>query len=78
MPVETPHLTLSTNDRPHRYRIHFADGSVGSRSFPEPVRVGQLIAGSHVVSEIERQPVDGSIGRVRAKEAPEARFSTAA
>ena len=53
-----------------RYRVRFADGSVGTRYFDEPLKVGQQIRGSgdssFVVTTIERQPEFGSIGGARA------------
>jgi hypothetical protein len=55
-----------------RYRILFADGSVGTRYYGKALRVGQRIvdgAGGYVISAIDREP-QGSIGRARAVLAP--------
>ena len=63
---------ISLDERPHRYRIYFADGSVGTRYYDEPLRVGQQIVdrgARHLISEIEREP-DYGIGRASAVQAP--------
>jgi hypothetical protein len=57
----------------HRYRISFADGSVGTRYYDKPLRVGQQIVdrGSrHLITLIEREP-DYGVGRANAVQALE-------
>jgi hypothetical protein len=59
---------ISLDERPHRYRISFADGSVGTRYYDKPLRVGQRIVDrgtSHLITEIEREP-DFGVGRASA------------
>jgi hypothetical protein len=66
---------ISSDERPHRYRISFADGSIGSRYYDKPLRVGQQIVDRgtrHQISEIERQSEYGGIGRASAVDAPTA------
>jgi hypothetical protein len=52
-----------------RYRISFADGSVGTRYYVEPLRIGQRIfdrgSGAHVICSVDREPA-GSVGRASA------------
>jgi hypothetical protein len=64
-----------SEERRHLYRIYFADGSVGTRHFDEPLRVGQQIldrGNRHLISTIEREP-DYGIGSANAVLAPAAR-----
>lgn len=66
---------ITSDERPHRYRILFADGSVGTRYYDEPLRVGQQIVDRgtlHRISKIERQSEHGGIGRASAVDAPAA------
>ena len=54
----------------HRYRIQFADGSVGTRRYDQPLTVGERVddsaTGGYVVISIEREPEHGSVGRATA------------
>jgi hypothetical protein len=56
-----------------RYRISFADGSVGTRYYLEPLTIGQRIldhgSSAYVISRVDREP-EGSIGRASAVLAP--------
>jgi hypothetical protein len=70
-----PRTAPASHGRPHRYRISFADGSVGTRFYDEPLKVGQLIVDRgalHLISAIDRQSEYGGIGRASAIKAPPA------
>jgi hypothetical protein len=53
-----------------RYRISFADGSIGTRHYDERLKIGDRIVGAgtsvHVISSIEREPDHGGLGRASA------------
>jgi hypothetical protein len=52
----------------NRYRITFADGSVGTRYYDKPLTLGQQIldrGSRHLITLIEREP-DYGIGRAHA------------
>ena len=70
----TEHHRVSSSETAFRYRILFSDGSVGTRFYATPLRVGQPLtegrAMSHVISEITQEPEYGSLGRARAVLAP--------
>jgi hypothetical protein len=68
-----PRAAAGSREQRHRYRIYFADGSVGTRFYDEPLRLGQQLieAGPrlYVISEIRQEPDHGSLGRASVVEA---------
>ncbi len=68
-----PRIVRDSRKTPLLYRISFADGSIGTRYYDEPLKVGQRITDlgteSFVISRIDREP-EGSVGRASAVPAP--------
>jgi hypothetical protein len=68
-----PRAAAGSHEPRHRYRIYFADGSVGTRFYDEPLRLGEQIVEAgprlYVISEIRQEPDHGSLGRASVVEA---------
>jgi hypothetical protein len=69
-----PPSDADSSEKPLRYRISFADGSIGTRYYDTPLRIGQRVVGAgtstFVIESIEREPDHGGLGRASAVPAP--------
>ncbi|HWB22855.1 MAG TPA: hypothetical protein VG652_08200 [Gaiellaceae bacterium] len=68
--ILVPTVEAETSEQQLRYRIAFADGSIGTRHYDEPLRIGDRIVGAgtsvHLISSIEQEPEYGGLGRASA------------